>query len=89
MTKRTLMIATVLANIFGIILAIGGSTMFMATIGLFINFAAKCIQIEVVACFITETVAEEIRGKYSMVIYIVFGAGATLNGLFFKAIDSW
>lgn len=83
------MIATVVANIFGIILAICGPTMFMATIGLFINFAAKCIQIEVVACYITETVAEEIRGKYSMVVYIIFGAGVTLNGLFFKVMNSW
>ena len=83
------MILTVIVNIIGIILTICGSTIFMATIGLFINFAAKCIQIEVVVCLITESVAEEIRGKYSMVIYIIFGAGVTFNGLFFKAISSW
>jgi cyanate permease len=89
MTKKALMVATVVANLVGLLLAMCGSTLFLAAIGLFVNFAAKCIQIEVVICYITESVAEEIRGRYSMVIYILFGAGVTLNGLFFKTISSW
>lgn len=89
MTKKALMILTVMANIMGLLLAMFGPTILLAAIGLFVNFAAKCIQIEVVVCFITEAVSEEIRGRYSMVIYILFGAGVSLNGLFFNIISSW
>jgi len=52
MSKRKLMIITVVANILGIGLTMMSPTLFIAGIGLFINYAAKCIQTEVVTCYI-------------------------------------
>jgi len=52
MSKRKLMIITVAANIVGIGLTIMSPTLLIAGIGLFINFAAKCIQTEVITCYI-------------------------------------
>lgn len=83
------MILTVAANLIGIVVTILAPTLFSAAIGLFLNFAAKCIQMEVIICFITEAVSEEIRGKHSIVIYILFALGVTLNGLLFYLIKSW
>jgi hypothetical protein len=57
MTKKKIIILTVIANLLGFLLAILGSTLFMSTIGLFINYAAKSIQMEVIICIITETVS--------------------------------
>jgi hypothetical protein len=88
-TKRNLMLATVLVNISGLVIALVAPTLFTASVGLFINFAAKSIQMELIMCFITEAVAEIIRGKQTIFIYITFGSGATLNGLFFYAISNW
>jgi hypothetical protein len=89
MTKKILMILTVGANLVGLVVVIIAPTLFVASIGLFVNFAAKCIQMEVIICFITEAVSEEIRGKHTIVIYILFAVGVTLNGLIFKLIPQW
>jgi len=62
MSKRKLLIITVVANIAGIGLTIMSPTLFIAGIGLFINFAAKSIQIEVVTCYITETTSQNRQG---------------------------
>ncbi len=69
MTKRKLMIVTVVTNLVGIVLVMFGPTLFVPAIRLFIHFAAKCIQMEVIICFITEAVAEEIRGKHTVALY--------------------
>jgi hypothetical protein len=56
-SKRRLLIATVLCNIFGVFLSIFGNSLFLASIGLFINNGAKVVQMEIVPCMITETVS--------------------------------
>lgn len=45
MTKRSILISCVVANILGIVLAILGPTLLIASMGLFINFGAKCIEL--------------------------------------------
>jgi hypothetical protein len=73
----------------GVTITIFGPTLFISTIGLFINFASKSIQLEVIAVFISETVSSESRGKHYMITCIFFGVGVTLNGLVFKLIPQW
>ena len=45
MTKRSILISCVVANILGIVLAILGPSLLIASMGLFINFGAKCIEL--------------------------------------------
>jgi predicted MFS family arabinose efflux permease len=54
--KRRLLIITVLLNIIGVGLTILANSLFLAAVGLFINFAAKSVQSEVIPCILTESV---------------------------------
>ena len=45
LTKKTLFVITTLASAIGILLSLFSVNLFMGSIGLFINFAAKGIQI--------------------------------------------
>lgn len=56
-TKRMLLIVTVVANIVGLGIALLGNTLLIASIGLFINFAAGAVQFEIIQCYIIETVS--------------------------------
>lgn len=51
------MILTVISNLIGLVIALLAPSLFVAAVGLFLNFAAKCIQMELIICFITEAVA--------------------------------
>lgn len=51
----------------------------VAVILLSINEACQTVVIELVVCFITETVLEEERGKQSMMLLIFYNVGSTLN----------
>lgn len=70
-------------------LTIFAPTLFIASIGLFINYGAKCIQNTIVICFITETVGEGRRGKDIMVVYFFYAIGVASNGLVFYVFRSW
>lgn len=56
-TKRMLLIATVVANIVGMAAALLGQSLLVSSIGLFISFAGCSIQFEMVQCYIAETVS--------------------------------
>jgi hypothetical protein len=56
LTKRQLLITTIVGHITGVLIAIFGPTIFVSSIGLFINIAAISIQMEIILCIITETV---------------------------------
>lgn len=88
-SKKKLMILTVVANILGIGLTIVGPTLMASAAGLFVNYAAKCIQTEIVTCYVTESISEGRRGKDIMVIYLFYALGVTLNGLVFDLFASW
>jgi hypothetical protein len=88
-TKKKVITLTVVAGMLGLGFTIMAPTIFLASIGLFVNYAARCIQMELIVCSITESVEEAVRGKHTMVVYILFSLGTTLNGLFFKLIPDW
>ena len=48
------MILTVFVNIIGLCLTVFAENIFLASLGLFLNFAAKCIQLEIIVCVIIE-----------------------------------
>lgn len=89
MTKKKVIILSVIAGTLGLGFTIMAPSIFLASIGLFVNYTAKCIQMELIVCSVTESVEESVRGKHTMVIYIFFSLGTTLNGLYFKSIPNW
>lgn len=88
-TKKKMLVLTVIINIVGVVFTMFADTLFLAAIGLFLNFAAIYIQLEVIPCIITETVAEERCGKHIMIIYTMLGIGSTVNGVIFMLIQHW
>ena len=62
-TKRMLLIMTVVASIAGLGTALLGQTLLIASIGLFVNSAATAIAMEMLQCYIVETVSEDVRGS--------------------------
>lgn len=88
-SKKRLLLLTVILNIVGVAMAILGNSIYLASAGLFLNYSAKSIQPDVIPCIITETVSEEKRGKHVMVGYIFYGLGVTLNGAVFMLIKNW
>jgi hypothetical protein len=83
------LIITVVGNITGVLIAIFGPTILVSSIGLFINMAAISIQLELIACVITETVQEELRGGQIVIPHVIEGMGISLNGLFFFMLKDW
>lgn len=53
MTKKSLLLLSVILNMAGILMSIFANSLFLASSGLFINYAAKVIQMEVIPCIIT------------------------------------
>ena len=53
LTKKTIFILTVVVSITGMAITLFGQNLLMATVGLHLNYACKCIQIEMIYCFIT------------------------------------
>lgn len=47
-----------------------GVSLYMASAGLFLHYACKCIQVEMIYCFINETVDETKRGKHQTIIFM-------------------
>lgn len=56
LSKKKLLILTTVMGILGLILTITASSIYLAAFGLFINFSIKCIDTELIPCYITETV---------------------------------
>ena len=71
----------------GMLIALLAPTLIIAAMGLFLNFASKCIEMEIGICYITESIGESIRPKYIILCYIAFGLAATFNGLVFRYLD--
>lgn len=55
--KRTLLALSLVMNVLGLGIAVCGTNLTIAGAGLFLNFAAKAIQIEMIPCFISENVS--------------------------------
>lgn len=89
LTKKTLFIITTLASTIGILLSLFSVNLFMGSIGLFINFAAKGIQIQLIYCYITQTVEESKRGKYQTIIFMFEALGSALNGPVIYVLGNW
>lgn len=56
LTNKQILICTLIANLGGLLLALFGPTLFIASVGLFINQAGKLVQMEIIMCYITESV---------------------------------
>ena len=89
LTKKALFVITTLVSTIGIVLSLLSVNLFMGSIGLFINFAAKGIQIELIYCYITETVEESKRAKYQTVIFMFEALGSALNGPVIYVLGNW
>ena len=89
MTKRMLLILAVIGSIVGLGTAILGQTLLIASIGLFVNGATTAIQMEMLTCYIVETVSEKLRGQHVMIICLFFALGVTINGIFFYVLMNW
>jgi hypothetical protein len=88
-SKRQICIAIVCINIIGCSVAIFANSLMIASIGLFLNYAAKYVSTEIIPCIISDIVHEDHRGKQTMLIYIFFAVGVTLNGAVFLLISDW
>lgn len=88
-TKRKILIFAVLANIIGLGTAVVGPTLLISSIGLFVNFASCAISLQILQCFIIETVSEDVRGQHLIITNIFYGLGVTLNGLFFYLLKDY
>lgn len=89
LSKKRLLLATLITSLIGLAITILSSSILVAGIGLFLNFAVKSMQAQLVTCFITECSAEIRRGRDVMITYLFYGVGVTLNGAVFYLFDSW
>lgn len=78
----------VVLEITGIMVSMYTNDLYVAAVGLFLNFCARSITIELVICFLTETVEEELRSKQSIILLVFYSLGITLNGAVFYIL-SW
>lgn len=51
--KRQIILLSLVANIVGMLITILSTSLYVAGLGLFINFAAKSIQTDIIVCIIT------------------------------------
>lgn len=56
LSKRTILGLTSIISMIGVLMTFFSKNLYLGTVGLFINYACKCIQIEMVYCYINETV---------------------------------
>jgi len=70
LTKKAIFILTTFMTIVGVSIALFSVNLYMGSVGLFINYACKCIQIELIYCYINETVDEAKRGKHQTLIFM-------------------
>jgi hypothetical protein len=56
LTKRTLFIVTVIMSLVGVTISLFSVNLEMGSIGMFLNYGSKSIQVEMIYCYINETV---------------------------------
>ena len=89
LSKKRLFLLTVIISTSGILLTLFSPSLPVASIGLFLNYACKCIQIEMIYCFITETVDQSKRGKHQLIIFMFEAFGSAMNGPIYYFVGSW
>ena len=73
----------------GVLLTVFSGNLYLGGVGLFINYACKCIQIEMIYCYINETVEESKRGKHQTIIFMFEALGSAINGPAIYTLQSW
>lgn len=89
LSKRTILGLTSIISIVGILMAIFSNNLYLGSVGFFINYACKCIQIEMIYCYINETVDEAKRGKHQTIIFMFEALGSASNGPVIYFLQSW
>jgi hypothetical protein len=76
-------------NIIGFSITIFANSIFIASIGLFINNTTRFVANQIIPCIIFDTVHEDQRGKHIIIVYTLFAVGVALNGLVFLLASNW
>ena len=89
LTHCQLMLTSNTAAIAGFLLTLLSKSLLMAGIGLMLCFAARMIQMNTVASFISQSVAEERRKDGVMRAYLVLGVATTVIIFVFWLVPKW
>ena len=88
-SQRQAIIATLVANIAGLTITLFAASLPVAVVGLSINFIGASIQNGVIISFLSDSVGEAIRVRYTLMIEISFSVSVVLVSLAYWLINPW
>lgn len=89
LTQKKVLLGTLIANLIGLGVVLASGSLWVAGLGLFLNFMGRAVQSDLVSAFVSENTDEEIRVKYLMYVEVAFALGGSLVALAYWGLKPW